>query len=159
MPGKGTTLYLAPVTDPGSDSRAASFLRRGLLGILLFAFLGTLVELYLLEHYDGWRQWVPLALLALGVVLAGVLLIAPRPLVLGVWRGLMAAFLAAGAVGTWFHYAGNVEFELERTPELGGVALIGAALEGATPALAPGTMLQFGLLGLLLAYRYPPRPR
>jgi hypothetical protein len=29
------------------------------------------------------------------------------------------------------------------------------ALSGATPALAPGTMVQFGLLGLLYTYRHP----
>ena len=29
----------------------------------IFAFTG--VELVLLEHYDDWRQWIPLALLAI----------------------------------------------------------------------------------------------
>ncbi len=143
------------MTDPGSEARAAATLRGGLAAILAFACAGTLVELLLLEHYDGWRQWLPLGLLAAGVVGALVVMVVPGPRVLAVWRALMGLYLSAGLVGTWFHYAGNVEFEIERTPELAGLALFRAAMEGATPALAPGTMVQFGLLGLLLMYRHP----
>jgi hypothetical protein len=69
----------------------------------------------------------------------------------------MAAFLVSGVLGTWYHYTGNVEFELERTPELGGWALFQAAMGGATPALAPGTMIQLGLIGLLFTFRHPAR--
>jgi hypothetical protein len=137
-------------TDPRPD-RAASA-RRALLVIQLGALAGTATELVLLEHYDGWKQWIPLALLVAGTVLATLLLLAPRPTAVRAWRGLMIAYVVAGALGVWFHYEGNVEFEIERTPELAGWALFKAAMTGATPALAPGTMLQFGLLGLLLAW-------
>ena len=68
---------------------------------------------------------------------------------------VLGAFVAAGLLGTWLHYRGNVEFELERTPTLAGWALFRAAMEGATPSLAPGTMIHFGLIGLLFTWRHP----
>lgn len=134
----------------------ATFRRWG-LAILVFAFAGTALELVFLEHYDGWRQWVPLALLALGAVVGALLRVRPAQATLGAWRVLMGVYVIAGGVGMWFHYAGNLEFELERTPDLAGLSLMRSTLEGATPVLAPGTLIQFGLLGLLFAWRHPPR--
>lgn len=137
------------------DSRIVAFIRRGLIAVFLFGVTGTAIELVLLEHYDGWKQWVPLALLALGVIQGSWMAFRPRPGALRAFNLLLATYLIAGAVGTWFHYAGNVEWELERTPEIAGFELFRAAMEGATPALAPGTMIQLGLIGLLFAWRHP----
>ena len=67
----------------------------------------------------------------------------------------MAAFLGAGLLGVYLHFAGNVEFAIERTPELRGFALVWKALRGATPALAPGALAQLGLLGLIYTYTHP----
>jgi hypothetical protein len=141
-----------------TDSAIVAFFRRGLIAIFLFGVIGTGIELVLLEHLDGWKQWVPVALLALGAVQGAWVAWRPQPVALRAFDVLLAAYLIAGAVGTWFHYAGNVEWELERTPEIAGLALFRAAMEGATPALAPGTMIQFGLIGLLFTWRHPARP-
>jgi hypothetical protein len=54
-------------------------------------------------------------------------------------------------VGTFLHYRGNVEFELELTPGIRGLALFREAITGATPALAPGAMIVVGLVGLAYA--------
>jgi hypothetical protein len=67
----------------------------------------------------------------------------------------MLLCVAAGLVGVFLHYRGNVEFELEREPLLRGLALFREAVRGATPALAPGAMAQLGLLGLVYSYRHP----
>jgi hypothetical protein len=67
----------------------------------------------------------------------------------------MLLFAAAGLAGLFFHYQGNVEFERERNPDKRGFALFAAAMTGATPALAPGTMVLLGSIGLLYAYRHP----
>ena len=61
----------------------------------------------------------------------------------------------SGVVGLWLHYQGNTEFELEMYPSLEGLALFWEAIRGATPTLAPGTMLELGLLGLAYMYRHP----
>lgn len=138
-----------------SDFAIVAVIRRGLIAIFLFGVTGTALELVLLEHLDGWKQWVPVALLALGAVQGAWVAWRPQPVALRAFAGLLATYLIAGAVGTWFHYAGNVEWELERTPEIAGFALFKAAMEGATPSLAPGTMIQLGLIGLLFTWRHP----
>ena len=58
-------------------------------------------------------------------------------------------------IGVILHYRGNAEFELEMTPALGGLALMKAAILGATPLLAPGTMSLLGIIGLLYTWRHP----
>jgi len=66
--------------------------------------------------------------------------------------GVMALCIAAGVVGLAMHLSGNIEWELERAPELTGWPLLRDALMGATPSLAPGAMIQLGLIGLLHGY-------
>ena len=70
-------------------------------------------------------------------------------------RVLGVAFLATGVLGLILHFKGNVEFELELHPSMGGFELVWEGLRGAFPALAPGAMAQLGLLGLVACYRHP----
>jgi hypothetical protein len=67
----------------------------------------------------------------------------------------MVLSLVSGVLGAWLHYRGNVEFELEMEPALRGLTLFWRAMRGATPALAPGTMIQLGLVGLAYTFRHP----
>jgi hypothetical protein len=129
--------------------------RAVLLGILLFGLVGTLVELFLLEHTDGFWQWVPIVLFGFGLVSIGWWVIARSQSSLRALQGVMLSFLAAGVIGTVLHYDGNAAFELEMMPGLGGLELFGKAMMGATPTLAPGVMIQLGLIGLLYTYRHP----
>jgi hypothetical protein len=64
----------------------------------------------------------------------------------------MTLSVVSGLLGVFLHYRGNVEFELEHNPRATGWALFREAMMGATPALAPGVMVQIGLLGLLYAF-------
>ena len=133
----------------------ATTLRLLLLLVLLIGMTGTLAELVLLEHTESGTQWIPLALLAAGLVTAAGAALLPRPAVLIALRAVMAACIAAGAIGLYLHYQGNVEFELEMYPDMRGGELFWKAMTGATPALAPGAMIQFGLLGLIYTWRHP----
>ena len=137
------------------ESSVVRFFRRVLLVILLAGLLGSAIELLLLNHTDGFWQLAPLGLI--GVALLVLLWHAVRPgrPSLRALQVLMAIFLVSGLLGIWLHYNGNVEWELERMPGTGGWELFRHALMGATPALAPGTMLQLGLVGLLFTYRHP----
>ena len=45
-------------------------LRGLLLGVFVLGLLGTSFELLLLEHFETWQQWLPLALLGLGLLAA-----------------------------------------------------------------------------------------
>jgi hypothetical protein len=68
----------------------------------------------------------------------------------------MIAFIAAGFAGFYFHYQGSVEFKLESNPSLAGWRLFWEAIRAqAPPALAPGIMIQLGLIGLVYTYRHP----
>jgi uncharacterized membrane protein len=68
----------------------------------------------------------------------------------------MGLFLIAGVAGIALHYQSSMEFKLETNPSLIGWALFWAVMSAKTPPpLAPGAMIQLGLLGLVYAYRYP----
>jgi hypothetical protein len=127
------------------------------LGLALFGVgaAGTLAELLLLEHVEGWQQLVPVVLLAAGVVAAMAMAWWPGSATVRTVQALGVLYVVAGVVGTWFHYRGNAEFELEMAPDAAGWPLVREALTGATPALAPGTMIWFGLLALLVTAAAP----
>lgn len=138
-----------------SESAIVHFFRLVLLGILIAGLLGSLVELLLLKHTDGFWQLAPLGLIGLALLALLWHAVAAGPGSLRVLQGLMGIFVASGLLGIWLHYSGNVEWELERMPGSGGWELFRHAVMGATPALAPGTMVQLGLVGLLFTYRHP----
>ena len=120
-----------------------------LLLVLLLGVIGTGVELLLLGHTEDLWQWEPLVMFALG--LPALLWHAA---VGSAWSrrlsvALMSVFTVSGILGVILHYRGNVEFELEMVPALQGMSLFQEAMTGATPVLAPGAMIQLGLLGLL----------
>lgn len=121
----------------------------------MVSLVGTLAELLLLEHFEDAWQWAPIALLAAALVTLGWHTLERGPTSLNVLRGLMVLSMASGLVGLLLHYRGNVEFELEMYPDLAGWKLFRDAMMGATPALAPGAMLQIGLVGLAWTFRHP----
>jgi hypothetical protein len=67
----------------------------------------------------------------------------------------MFAFIAVGVLGVGLHYDGNVDFERELNPSERGWTFVRKTVAGATPVLAPGSMVLLGLVGLAHAYRYP----
>ena len=143
----------SPATEP--EDRGLAAVRKLLLALVLFGSLGLLLELLLLEHYESPWQWTPLTLLSAGIVAGAVLWARPgrRPVLL--FRWLMMAFIAASLLGMTLHYRSNAAFEREMDSTTGGLTLIWYAIRGSTPALAPGALLQLGILGLILVYRHP----
>ena len=117
-----------------------------LLATFLLSCVGVGAELLLIGHFEDWRQVLPLALLVLGVLTgAGYARSGARgERAFGVVLVLMAA---SGIVGQILHYRGNMEFELESDPAVGGWKLFAASMTGATPALAPGTMALLAVIG------------
>ncbi|MCY3764647.1 MAG: hypothetical protein OXH06_04390 [Gemmatimonadetes bacterium] len=130
-------------------------LRQGLLLIFVLGSIGLGVELLLLGHFQEWRQQVPLVLLVSGLVLVTMNLVCRRPVVLRIFRLAMLAYVLGGIVGFWFHINGNMEFELEMNSRLTGWDLVSRTAGGALPVLAPGALVQLGLIGVLYTYRHP----
>lgn len=116
---------------------------------------GSALELLLLEHYEpGWQLAPFVALGAAGVALSFHAARRGPGTVRGV-RAVMTAVVGVGLLGIVQHYGGNRAFELEMNPDLAGWALVRESLHGATPVLAPGLLVQLGLLGLLFTLRHP----
>lgn len=122
---------------------------------MLVSLVGTLAELLLLEHFEDAWQWAPIALLGAALVTLAWHALVRGPMSLNVLRTLMVLCVAGGFVGLLLHYRGNVEFELEMYPDLSGWKLFKDSMMGATPALAPGAMVQIGLVGLAWTFRHP----
>ena len=114
---------------------------------------GTLAELTLLAHYEDVAQRLPLALLVIGLIVVVVDQIAPRR-----WTGTllqlsMVMFVGAGLLGMFFHFQGSKQFQLEMDPTMDGMELMWHVLRAKSPpTLAPGSMVQIGILGLGYAY-------
>ena len=140
------------VVEPRASDTILATVRRVLIVILVLAMAGILIELLLIEHFEDAWQLVPLILLALGLLVLAWHVFAPTGTSARAWGILMALFILAGLIGFYMHYSGNVEFELEQNPDAARWVLFREAMMGATPALAPGAMIQIGLIGWLYGF-------
>jgi hypothetical protein len=138
-------------------------LRRLLAWLLLLGLAGVATELTLVGHYEDMRMAVPFAAVAMAA--AGVVTRLWRPSAVTVrWlRASMVPMMVAGATGVYLHYLGGLEFQADMNPTLSRWQLFWKVIHmQAPPMLAPGVLVQFGLLGLASTYRDPltaaPRP-
>jgi hypothetical protein len=103
--------------------------RRILLTILFLGISGISLELWLMAHTEDVYQLIPLFLALAGVF--AMLVVAARP--------------SAGSVRLF-----------QMVPALSGMALYRKAIVAKSPpALAPGAMIQLGLIGLAYTFRHP----
>ena len=129
--------------------------RRLSMFLLIFSTAGIMLELYFLGHFEDKPQWIPTALLGVGLAVGLGVAIRPNRTSVRALQALMVGNIVAGGLGVYFHLRSNVEFELELHPAMEGMELVMESLSGAMPALAPGAMAQLGLLGLLVCFRHP----
>lgn len=128
-------------------------IRRVILGVLVLGMSGLLAELALIAHYEDVTQWIPIALLAAGLVVVAADLVLARGWTQLLIQLTMVLVVAAGLLGIYFHFQGSREFQLEMDPQMRGTALIWHVLRAKSPpTLAPGSMIQLGVLGLGYAY-------
>jgi hypothetical protein len=131
-------------------------IRTAVMVVVLLGVTGSLTELLLIGHDEDAWQLIPIALLGIGVMVAGWNLLRPGRSSVRVLRLLMVAFVVAGAMGAVLHYQANVEFQREMDPSLTGTALLWTVLRAKSPpALSPGLMVQLGLLGLIYSWGHP----
>lgn len=122
-------------------------MKKLLLTAFLLSLLGTGAELLLLEHTEGWQQLIPVVLIGTGLAALAWYVAAPSVASKRFFLGVMVLFMVSGVMGLVLHYSGNMAFELEMYPGMKGTELVWETLKGATPVLAPGTMIATGLLG------------
>jgi hypothetical protein len=131
-------------------------IRLALFSVLLIGMLGSGIELILLSHYEDWRQWLPVILILLGLSVSGWHAVRSTALSVRLLQALFICFMASGFAGIYFHYQGGAEFKLESNPSLHGWALFWETIRGKVPPLlAPGVMMQLGLIGLAYTYKHP----
>jgi hypothetical protein len=127
-------------------------LRRWLLWILALGLVGTETELLLLAHYQEPAQFVPVLLIPCAMVALAWDARRHDSTSLRTLRIIMVFFLLTGFVGVGLHFRGAAEFQLETNPGMSKWELIKNVMRvKAPPVLAPGVMLQLGLLGLVYA--------
>jgi hypothetical protein len=150
-----------------SQSPAATLaaLRRLLLAVLSFGLVGTAIDLLLIGHDEDGFQMIPLAVVGLALVATAATAFttqgsSAQTFVLRLFRTVMVWLMFSGALGAVLHFRANMEFKLEMDPSLGGLALFWSVVQAkAPPAMAPASLVLFGLLGLVAVYRRRDDPR
>ena len=144
------------VTAGRSESPTLAALRWLLLGVLTVGMVGTGTDLLLLDHYEDVWQMPPLLLIVAGLCTVAWIAARGGRASVEALRWTMWLFVAAGVIGVALHFNGNREFQKEIDPTLQGWPLFVKVMTAkAPPALAPGSMVQLGLIGLLFTYKHP----
>ena len=140
----------------GTDSAGADrieLLRRWILVVLVLGLLGTVTELVLLEHYEQPLQFVPLVLIVAALAALWWEFTRSDLASRRATQIVMALFVLAGFAGVAAHFYGSAEYQLELNPDMSNWELLEKILRAkAPPLLAPGMMLQLGLLGLAYVF-------
>lgn len=140
------------MTSPEPAGRLRVFLS----AILLFGLTGSGTELMLLNHHEDFKQAIPLGLIAAALLALGWHAVAAGRATVRALQAVMLLFVIAGLAGVTLHFQSTLEFQREIDPSLRGLELVMKALRAkAPPALAPGVMVQLGLIGLAFTYRHP----
>ena len=131
-------------------------IRRLILALLAFGLSATVVDLFGLKHYEESWQIVPIAFIIFSLLIVLWHAVTGSSASLMTLRLLMPVMILVGVVGVYFHLSGSMAFQLEANPDLGGWPLLKKLLAAkAPPALAPGIMVQLGLLGSIYGYKHP----
>jgi hypothetical protein len=138
-----------------SNSRAdlVEVLRVWILGVLGLGLLGTVTELILLGHYEQPTQLVPVVLIVLAIAALAWQFFQRDTASLKALIVIMSLCVLAGFAGFVAHFHGSAEFQLDLDPNIGSWELFQKVLHAkAPPLLAPGMMMQLGLLGLAYVF-------
>ena len=141
----------------GNRDQGTLWTVRRLLGfVLAVGFVGTIIELVLLEHDETVVQIIPILLLASAVFLLLWVILRPLPIAVALFRAVMTLTIAGGVLGLVLHFRANLEFQRDLTPTAPVSELFWKVMAAkAPPALAPAVLAQLGCLGLIYAYRFP----
>lgn len=115
--------------------------------VFLFMLIGTILELYLLGHYEDTLQLFPILCIALSLFLMVVLVFTKALIAIRAFKLVLVLTALSGLYGTYLHLQANFEFEYDMTPSASKWELFRESLSGALPALAPLSMVVLALIG------------
>ncbi|WP_425235398.1 hypothetical protein [Ulvibacterium sp.] len=122
-------------------------LKRILLAAFVFMTVGTVLELYLLDHYEGAQQLIPILCIGSSILILCILFFRRTNMTLKLFKLVLVLTALSGVYGAFLHLRANYEFEQEMKPTAGGWDLFVESLSGALPALAPFSMIVLALIG------------
>lgn len=114
---------------------------------ILFMMSGTIIELFLLKHFEDTKQMIPIICIALSMLMMLILIFRNNKILVKGFQILMLISALTGLYGSYLHLSANYEFELEMRPSMKGWELFAESMTGAFPTLAPGSMIVLALLG------------
>jgi hypothetical protein len=121
-----------------------------LRALLVLGILGIGAELLLTGHTEEATQWIPIVAMGIGLVALGLDVFSRGRLGTGVMRLAMVALVGVGALGLWYHYESNVEFQRELDADGSAWEHFVASMRATSPpSLAPGAMALLGGIGLI----------
>lgn len=131
-------------------------LRQLILFLLILGLAGTGADLLALQHYEDPWQMLPLAVIGMALVIIVWYAAGGGAVSLRVLQAVMLVLVATGVLGFVLHYQSNMAFQLDMDPGQSSWDLFQKVIHAAAPpALAPASMAQLGLLGLVYTYRHP----
>jgi hypothetical protein len=136
-------------------NETVSAIRSIILVVILMGLAGTGLELVFVDHFESTAQWVPVVLICLTFLVLGAYGLLRTAALLRVFQAAMIIFIVSGLAGIALHYRHDVERAGKDHPGIQGAELIRTAAAGEAPLLAPGAMIELGILGLAYVFRHP----
>jgi hypothetical protein len=141
--------------NKSSESGILSIIRGILLVSSVISLIGIGVELVILNHLNPILQLIPVFLIVLGLGSIIWYAISRNGKSMRIFQGTMALCVISGLIGIFLHVAFSASEASKKDKTLHGMQLFQAAIKGIAPPLAPGAMIQLGLIGLAYTYRHP----
>jgi len=122
-------------------------LKKVLVLALLFMMIGTLLELYLLDHYEDTWQLIPVLCIGVALVNLCVLFYRRSQAAIHLFKLVLVLTTFSGVYGVVLHLQSNFEFEQDMKPTASFWQLILESLSGALPTLAPMSLVVLACIG------------
>jgi ABC-type Fe3+-siderophore transport system permease subunit len=122
-------------------------LKKVILSAFITMILGTVLELYLLHHYESIYQLIPILCIGAVLLTAVVLFFRRTKRVKSIFSLVLVVTALSGFYGGYLHLYANYEFEVEMRTTATTWDLVSESLSGALPTLAPFSMIVLALLG------------
>jgi len=137
------------------QTETVSAIRSIILAVILLGLAGTGLELVFVDHFGSTAQWVPVVLICLAFLVLGSYGLMRSAALLRVFQAVMIMFIVSGLAGIALHYQRDVEHAEKDHPGIQGVERLRTAVSQEAPLLAPGAMVELGILGLAYVFRHP----
>ena len=122
-------------------------LKKVLVLALLFMMIGSLLELYLLDHYEDSWQLIPILSVGTTLVTLLILFFKKTTKVVNLFKAVLILTALSGVYGVFLHLQSNFEFEQDMKPTATNLELITDSLSGALPTLAPMSLVVLACIG------------